>query len=177
MWPKTKKGRILTIALLVILAMQFYRPVVESPPVEPGNSLIDRPEVPVEVAAILKRSCYDCHSYETSWPWYSRLAPVSWLIAHDVNEAREHLDLSDWGAYSAEAGLHKIEEICEEVEEGEMPLFFYLWLHPEARLDPQEVRLLCEWAHSLQADGGNGRRWGELARASFADPTEGLVNP
>lgn len=76
------------------------------------------------------RACADCHSNETRWPWYSRVAPVSWLVAHDVQEARRHLNVSEWHLPQLDA-----DEAAEEVREGEMPLPLYLPLHPEARLD------------------------------------------
>lgn len=76
------------------------------------------------------RACGDCHSNETRWPWYSRVAPASWLVAHDVAEAREHLNVSEWDRPQKDA-----DEAAEEVRDGEMPLAIYLPLHPEARLD------------------------------------------
>jgi hypothetical protein len=101
---------------------------------------------PAEVRAILERSCYDCHSTQTRWPWYSYVAPISWLMAYDIHEAREHLAMSNWGSYDAEEKAHKLEEVWEEVEEGEMPLWIYLPLHPEAELSNADKEALRVWA-------------------------------
>jgi len=95
---------------------------------------------PIEVKQILQRSCYDCHSNESEWPWYSYVAPVSWLVAYDVEEGRDELNFSDWQRFAGDA--HLLEEIPEEVEEGEMPMPIYLLTHREAKVSPQELAVL-----------------------------------
>ncbi len=115
---------------------------------------VDRTNPPVEreiaaalpLKSILKRACYDCHSNETVWPWYSRVAPVSWLVAWDVKEGREELNFSTWNRYDAEQRGKKLRESWEEVEEGEMPPWFYVALHPEARLSDRDRQILRAWA-------------------------------
>ena len=102
-------------------------------------------EAPEEVMAILRRSCYDCHSNETVWPWYSYVAPMSWLVAKDVREGREELNFSEWSSYNTKQQNHKRKECAEEVKEGEMPLWFYTPLHPEAKLQPPDIELLISW--------------------------------
>lgn len=102
-------------------------------------------QAPPEVQAILERSCYDCHSARPKIPWYGRVAPVSWLVAHDIKEGREHLNFSDWTQLSAREQAEAREEIREEVEEGEMPLGIYLALHGEAELSAQDRALLFAW--------------------------------
>jgi mono/diheme cytochrome c family protein len=86
-----------------------------------------------QTKALAQRACYDCHSNETKWPWYSNIAPVSWLVIHDTNEGRSKLNFSQWGQDRQEA-----DEAAEVVEKGEMPLPIYLPLHPEARLTSEE---------------------------------------
>lgn len=132
--------KILIAAVLLFGAAQLVPVHRTNPPVEV--------EVPAsdEVRALLRRSCYDCHSNESRWPWYSYVAPVSWLVVHDVNHAREHMDLSTWNAYDAEKQRKKLEDAWEEVEDGEMPLWTYLLLHPDARLDQKDKQLLKAWA-------------------------------
>jgi hypothetical protein len=101
---------------------------------------------------LAKRACFDCHSNETVWPWYSKIAPVSWLIYRDVTEGREHLNFSEWGVHltlpegegEGEAHQHGPEVIKEVLQSGEMPPFQYLLLHSEARLSDQEKQLLIE---------------------------------
>jgi mono/diheme cytochrome c family protein len=86
---------------------------------------------------LAKRACFDCHSNETVWPWYSNVAPVSWLVQHDVNEGREHLNFSEWDKPQKDA-----DEAAKAVREGEMPLPIYLPTHPEARLTDAEKQAL-----------------------------------
>ena len=130
------------VATVLLVVAQFV-PVDRSNP--PVTAEID---APADVKEILQGSCYDCHSNATTWPWYSRVAPFSWLVAYDVAEAREHLNFSEWDQLSTEDQLEAIEEVWEEVEEGEMPLWFYLPLHPEARLSATDLEVLKRWATS-----------------------------
>jgi hypothetical protein len=100
---------------------------------------------PTPVHALLRRACYDCHSRETVWPWYSRVAPVSWLTAHDVREGRAELDFSAWAAYPPGRQAKKLRESAEEIGAGEMPPWYYRLVHPEARLTAGERELLRGW--------------------------------
>ena len=99
---------------------------------------------PAAVAATLRAACYDCHSHETRWPWYSRLAPVSWLIASDVNEGREHLNLSDWPAEPARAAKN-LDRMNEVIDYREMPPRKYTLLHSAARLDESQRKEILDW--------------------------------
>jgi len=146
---KVLKLGLAVLATLFLLA-QFVPVDRANPPVE---TEIDAPP---EVLALLGRSCYDCHSHQTRWPWYSRVAPVSWLVVRDVEEGREHLNFSTWNRYSPKERSHKIEEIWEEVEKGEMPLWFYLPLHPEARLSDGDLATLRPWSEAEGGKGGEG---------------------
>ena len=107
-------------------------------------------EVPAgaEVRSVLRRACYDCHSNETRWPWYTRIAPASWLIAKDVSQGREELNFSTWDRLSAEDQAEAIRESWESVVDGEMPPWFYLPLHPDAHLSADDRALLRAWAAS-----------------------------
>ena len=138
------KVSLLAAAAAVVVGIQFIPVNQSNPPVESDV------EAPSDVKAVLERSCYDCHSNETRWPWYSRVAPVSWLVVRDVHEGREHLNFSTWGALSTSELVDEMEELWEEVEEEEMPLWFYLPLHPEARLSADDRALLLEWAKGEQ---------------------------
>ena len=103
-------------------------------------------EAPPEVKALLKRACFDCHSHDTTWPWYSKVAPVSWLVHRDVVEGRKHLNFSTWAAVKPERKAKKFDDIVEEVEGGDMPPWFYLPMHPEAKLTPEEQQTILRWA-------------------------------
>jgi mono/diheme cytochrome c family protein len=90
--------------------------------------------------ALFDRTCADCHSHTTKWPWYSNVAPLSWIISDHVMEGREHFNVSAWGLQKHNEG----EEAAEELEEGEMPVFGYTITHPEARLSREEKALLIQ---------------------------------
>lgn len=131
---------------LGIVILQFFRPERTNPPIVKNETLEATMKVPENVQAILNRSCKDCHSNETVYPWYSNIAPVSWSVVDHIKVGREELNFSEWGTYSKRKKERKLEEICEEVEEGEMPHYQYLWIHWDATLTKSDVQVLCEWA-------------------------------
>jgi hypothetical protein len=135
----------LAALLGLFVAIQLLRPARTNPPVDPGHTLQARAHVPAEVDAIFARACQDCHSNLTRWPWYSQVAPVSWLVASDVNEGRRHMNFSEWDPRASHHSGSLFDEICEQVRTGEMPLWFYLPLHPDARLSPGDVNTICAW--------------------------------
>jgi hypothetical protein len=100
------------------------------------------------VLSILKTSCYDCHSNETNWPWYSYVAPVSFLVSGDVEKGRKRVNFSEWDKYDEKKKAKKLNGIIEVIEEGEMPLSNYIITHPEAKMDPEKIRVLKDWATS-----------------------------
>ncbi|HSN54295.1 MAG TPA: heme-binding domain-containing protein [Candidatus Sulfomarinibacteraceae bacterium] len=142
-----KRAILIVIGVIgaVLLAIQLVPVERSNPPV-----LADF-DGPAEVEAVFRASCYDCHSHETAWPWYGRVAPVSWLVAHDVEEARSHLNFSLWASHDAKRKAKLAEEIWEEVEKGEMPLRAYLLAHPGARLDEAGTAALRVWAEAMAA--------------------------
>ncbi|MCY2960741.1 MAG: heme-binding domain-containing protein [Planctomycetota bacterium] len=103
-------------------------------------------EAPPEVLAILRRSCFDCHSNESRWPWYAYVAPVSWLVVHDVDEGRRELNFSHWGDMPQAKRDSKASSMVEEIEGGEMPLEPYLWMHSDAKLSPADLKVLQSWS-------------------------------
>ena len=127
---------------VVFLLMQFKQPDRTNPPVESEIN------APAEIAAILERSCYNCHSHETDWPWYSYVAPVSWWVGEHVEHARGDLNFSQWPVLEFEELEHMFHEIDEQIAKGEMPLNSYLILHSEARLNDEEKAALRSWAQS-----------------------------
>ena len=143
------------IALVVLLVgIQFIRPARTNPPIDPSRTVEARTQLPPEVGAIFDMSCSDCHSYQTNWPWYSQVAPVSWLIWNDVQEGRAALNLSDWAQYDSQRASRKLANIARMVSAGKMPLWQYRRMHPMARLSPSDVKLLVEWAKAERARTG-----------------------
>jgi Haem-binding domain len=135
-------------ALCAFVGLQFVRPARTNPAFDPSQTIQARLNLPPEVATILDRSCRDCHSYETRWPWYSNVAPASWFLVDHVNEGRENLNLSEWGSLDNRRSSNKLEEICDEVKIGAMPMASYTWIHWSARLSPEDVKTLCDWANA-----------------------------
>ena len=136
-----KTTKILLFALIPIILIQFVPVDRENPPVD-NNLAFSAPD---EVMAILKNSCYDCHSNETVWPNYSYIAPVSWLVAKDVKSGRHDLNFSEWNKMSEEEREHKKEEIIEEISRDTMPLPIYLITHSSASLSNDQKLILKNW--------------------------------
>jgi hypothetical protein len=127
-------------ALAIFVVLQFVPVNRSNPPVT-----VEVPARP-EARAVLRRACYDCHSHETVWPWYSRVAPVSWLVTRDVRKGRDELNFSTWDKYSTKEQFEKLKESWEEVDEGEMPLWFYLPVHRDAVLTGEDRAILRRWS-------------------------------
>jgi hypothetical protein len=141
--------RIVIILIVFFVGIQFYQIDRDNPEVVAESDF----QAPDDIKAILRRSCYDCHSHETHWPWYSYIAPGSWLMARDVADGRDALNFSTWGEdfgdefddeeYTAEM----FRDTCwDSIDSGRMPLWFYLPLHPEAVLTPADLEKLKKWA-------------------------------
>jgi mono/diheme cytochrome c family protein len=141
------KYKLSGLVLLLVVVMQFvpYGRDHVNPPTA-GEPQWDSPRT----RELFFTACVDCHSNETSWPWYSSVAPVSWLVAHDVVEGREHFNVSMWGVQQHNAG----DDAAEEVRDGEMPPGIYLIAHPRAKLSEAEARELADGlAATFRGDG------------------------
>jgi heme-binding protein len=136
------------LACLVVV-IQFLRPSMTNPPVDRSRDIAAVHPMSSEVASTLQRSCNDCHSNQTVWPWYSNVAPASWVVAHDVNHGRDALNLSEWGAYSADKKQRLMGKMCEDVKDREMPMSQYALVHPRARLNSSDVETLCSWTQQI----------------------------
>ena len=131
---------------LLFAGVQFVRPERVNPTAAAGQSLEEHARVTPEVAGVLKRSCMDCHSNRTDWPWYSNVAPASWFVVDHVNHGRRHLNFSRWGEYDRRRADDLLKEICTTARTGFMPLDSYTLVHRGARLAPGDVKTLCDWA-------------------------------
>lgn len=134
--------KIALVLVLLFLLFQLVPVLRTNPPVEADL------RVPPQVKAVLKNACYDCHSHQTIWLWYSRIAPVSWMIAHDVKEGREHLNFSSWELMDAQAKGFAYQQIRKEVENGEMPLKPYTMLHRNAALTNADKQVIYSWLNT-----------------------------
>jgi hypothetical protein len=142
---------ILGVVLVTAAGLQFFNPALTNPPVQPGRDLMAGNPPPPEITALLHNACYDCHSHETKWPWYSHVAPVSMFMMSDINEGREAMNFSEWPHDNAEGARGLLGHIRKEVEKGKMPLQSYTWMHPAARLTPAQRKALADWAAKTAA--------------------------
>ncbi len=130
----------LVFFLLLIQSIRFDK---TAEPVDPAKDFIYLTSSNAEITNILKLACYDCHSNQPVYPWYSNLAPISWWMQNHIDEGSHHLNFSIWGTYSEKRKDHKLEECIEMVEEGEMPMASYTWMHKDAKLtDAQKLQLV-----------------------------------
>lgn len=144
--------RIVKIAVVILAAafvvIQFIRPDHANPPEVAAETLEASTQLPADVGAILSRSCADCHTNRTVYPWYSNVAPFSWYLADHIKDGRREVNFSVWNTYETKRKVRKLDEICEQVETGEMPLPSYLWVHYDAALKPGEAEIICNWTRT-----------------------------
>jgi len=139
----------LVILCVILLGIQFFRIDKTTPSAQPHNDFIQIYSPPKQIAQTLKKACYDCHSFETEYPWYASISPLSWWIQDHIDHGRSHLNFSTWNDYSVSEARHKLEEIQEEISEDQMPLKSYRLGHPEARLSKEERDELITWINAL----------------------------
>lgn len=133
------------IAVLIQFIPSNKPEVVKSNP----NDLIVNNEIPDTIQQLLKTSCYDCHSNETAYPWYSNIAPVSFLVSRDTKVGRHELNFSEWESLSTMKKLKQLNKIADEVSEGEMPMVIYTAIHRDARLTESQQQLLVDWTNGF----------------------------
>ncbi len=143
--------KIILIVIVIVLAMQVIIIKKSVPETDSALEYVNMECPSAEIAGMVKTSCYDCHSYETRYPWYSNIAPVSWMLNHHIQEGREHVNFSIWGDYSSRRQRAVKAECMEVLEKGEMPLRGYTMIHKEARLPDDKKAVLIDW-FNLQAE-------------------------
>ena len=145
-----KTGSLIVLAFLIVA--QAFRIERTNPPAYA--------EVPADpaVKSLLKRACYNCHSNETVWPWYSGVAPASWMVGSDVKEGRQNLNFSAWGSYVGNDRLLKLRAIIREMQDGDMPPWYYSIVHGESRLNQRERDHIKTWAAAELDRMGSGKK-------------------
>lgn len=141
--------KIALILALLLVVVQFIRPPKNQSGAPANNDIGMAYSIPDEVHGILKQKCYDCHSNNTRYPWYANIQPVGWWLYKHIRDGKEELNFSEFKTYSVRKATHKLEETIELVQQKEMPLKSYLWMHPEARVSREEEEKLVAWIRSL----------------------------
>ena len=139
----------------VLVAIQLIRPARTNPPTDRSRTLTASMTVPPPALAVLERSCRDCHSNDTRWPWYSNVAPMSWMVIDHVNSGRRHFNYSDWASHAPDKSRKILQDICDETRAGSMPIGLYTILHRDARLTAADVNTLCAWTSEALAPVAN----------------------
>lgn len=151
MKTKLSLKRIGIAFIVLFIVIQVFRINKTITPVNEQTDFMAVTQTNPEVAMILKNACYDCHSNQPTYPWYTSVAPVSWWIKNHINEGSKHLNFSIWQTYTVKRKDHKLEECVEMIEEGEMPMNSYTWMHPEAKLTDAQKQLLIDWFKAEKA--------------------------
>ena len=131
------------VFVVIVAAAQLIRPERANPPTDVSRTIQAQVGTASGLAAVLDRSCRDCHSNGTVWPWYTQIAPASWLIASGVAKGRQAVNFSEWAAYPAEQQRQLLVASCQDASRGKMPGSAWTWLHPEARLSAQDIETIC----------------------------------
>jgi len=145
----SKSKLIFMVLLAVLLLMQLARPQKNLSPSPAGKAFVDTFKVSEQVNAILAVSCYDCHSNNTEYPWYSELQPMAWLMERHILDGKEKLNFDDLPPYGSRRLNSKFTQITKQIEQDKMPLNSYLWLHEGARLRMEDKKLLIDYFNSL----------------------------
>jgi len=144
--------KVLKIVVLVLVALfiviQFFQVDKGAPPIEPSQTLEASIQVPPDIDMILSTSCNDCHTNKTVYPWYAYIQPSGWFLDSHIQDGRRHLNFSIWNTYDLKKKRKKMEEICDEVKSGSMPLPSYLWIHGNAVVTESQAQALCAWANA-----------------------------
>ena len=134
---------------VVFLVLQIFQIDKTNAAVNANETIESVTSVPPDVKIILGKACNDCHTNTTRYPWYSYIQPNGWFLKNHIDDGRRHLNLSIFATYEAKKQKKKLEEICEQVESGEMPLPSYTWIHREAVLTDSEKKALCDWTKTV----------------------------
>jgi len=144
--------KILIFILIVLVAIQFFHPAKNISSAATPKDIALRFAVPANVHDVLKKSCYDCHSNNTVYPWYNNIQPVAWWLQNHINEGKHELNFNEFAGYAPKKQYKKLKGIIESQNDGWMPLDSYLWIHKDAILSKEQKNELIKWADSLSRE-------------------------
>jgi len=130
----------------VLVVIQFFQPEKNMGPVDPAEDLLMLTSPSEHLAELIKNSCYDCHSNQTVYPWYSKIAPVSWYLRKHIKEGKEDLNASEYGSLDKADKIELLVDFCEVVETGKMPMVSFTLIHKAARLSEEDKEAICIWS-------------------------------
>jgi heme-binding protein len=140
---------IFIVFIVVVVTAQLIRPGLTNPPIDPTRTIEAHMSGANGLASVLNRSCGDCHSNDTRWPWYAHVAPASWLMAYGVNSGRKAVNFSDWASYPPDQQRKLLSDSCNDASTGKMPGVYTL-LRPETRLSASDIETICAAAHQAR---------------------------
>jgi len=150
--------KVVAILLVVlVVGIQAIRPARTNPPIDESQTINAKTQITPEVASIFDRSCRDYQTNKTVWPWYTNVAPLSWWLSNHVSDGRRSLNMSEWGQLPNDRQERKLLQICDEVQDGVMPLSSYTPMHPAAKLSDQDKKTVCEWTEKERERMGSAK--------------------
>lgn len=144
------RRKILLIIIVILIGIQFIRPAKNQSADALTSDISHVYSVPQNVSVILKKACNDCHTNNTVYPWYAEVQPVAWWLNHHIEEGKNELNFNEFAAYAIPRQYHKLEEVIEQVKEGEMPIWSYTLIHTDAKLTDVEKQTLIHWAEGIR---------------------------
>ncbi|WP_435416409.1 heme-binding domain-containing protein [Polaribacter aestuariivivens] len=144
--------KVLLVLLVIFVIAQFFGPEKNDGDLASVSTFLAETNPPEDVKKILETTCFDCHSNKTVYPWYDKITPVNYWLADHIKDGKKHLNFSEWSKYSLKRKEHKMDELHEEVEKGEMPLESYTYTHSNANLTPEQIAGVVAWGKKVQAD-------------------------
>jgi mono/diheme cytochrome c family protein len=143
--------KILIGLFILLLVTQFFRPERNVATAKSDKDITTVFAVPDSVQKIFEKACNDCHSNNTRYPWYANIQPVGWWLAHHINEGKHHLNFSEYASYPQKRQVRKLKQIMDQIDEGEMPMDSYLWIHKDAKLTEAEKATVMNWGNPIYA--------------------------
>ncbi|MGH2644678.1 MAG: heme-binding domain-containing protein [Chitinophagaceae bacterium] len=143
--------KIIILIILIIGVAQFFRPQKNFTTADAPNDIAVKYDVPMNVLMNLYDGCYNCHSNYTKYPWYYNIQPVGWWMSHHINDAKQHVNFSEFASYTPQQAAKKFKEIKREMDERGMPLKSYLLMHKEAHLTSEQYKNVSDWAQKMEA--------------------------
>src|SRR5690554_5237278 len=146
-----KRLKIIGLVLLVVLVgLQFFPTGTNHSTTIPSTDFVKTYKAPEDIAQTLQTSCYNCHSNNTEYPWYSRVQPAGWLLENHINKGKEELNLSEFGSYSGRRQQSKLTSMISQIEDDKMPLASYTFIHRDARLSKEKKKTLLDYLRTLK---------------------------